>query len=245
MQRVEVELEVGARVATVRLPVGTWTRRAALELDDILAELAEDDSDEVRVIVLAGAGPDFCVGPAPDLKADAGGVDPPARLAASRRPVIAAVSGSCRSVGVAIALAADIRVVDPACRFALPEVPEGRVPPWNAISLAVRVMGPARATPVVLLGAEVSGRQATAVGWAHEVCEEPEARAAGMATQLAERGPLALEYAKEAIWRGVQLPMGHAMRLEADFNHLLQGSSDRAEGLTAFFEKRQPGFTGE
>jgi len=231
-------------VATVAFPGGSLSRQTAIELEDALSELAEDDSDEVRVIVLRAAGGDFCTGPAADLRADASGLDPPIRLLASRRPVVASIAGACRSVGMAIALAADIRIVAPTTSFALPEISEGTLPAWNAAWLTARVVGPSRATPIVLLGAEVGGGEAVAMGLVHESAADPGARAAEVAQLLAGRGPLALEYTKEAVWRGAGLSLGDALRLEADFNHLLQASSDRAEGLAAFFEKRDPRFTG-
>ena len=231
-------------MTTLVLPGAPLDRRAALELEDALGELAEDDSDQVRVIVLTAAGVDFCPGAAEDLRADTSGLDPPSRLLASRRPVVAAISGACRSVGMAIALAADIRIVAATTRFALPEVSEGSLPGWNAAWLTARVVGAARATPIVLLGEEVGGEEAVAMGLAHQLAADPAARATEMAQLLAARGPLALEYTKEAVWRGAGLPLGEALRLEADFNHLLQASSDRAEGLAAFFEKREPRFAG-
>jgi enoyl-CoA hydratase/carnithine racemase len=57
-------------------------------------------------------------------------------------------------------------------------------------------------------------------------------------------GPLALELAKEAVHRGSELPLRDGLRLEGDLNHLLQGTADRAEGLSAFFDKRPPDFAG-
>ena len=223
----------------ITLPDSGLGRRAALELDEVLAGLDEDDSDQIRVLVLSGFGPAPGTG-----DATGAGVDPPSRLVASRRPVVAAVTGACLSAELALALAADIRIAGPNAVFGLPEVPAGAVPGWDAIALLVRVVGPARATPMVLAGRELGATEAAAAGLVHEVAEEPLARALEVAAGLAERGPLALEYAKEAIWRGARMALGDALRLEADFNHLLQSSGDREEGLAAFFDKRPPRFQG-
>jgi enoyl-CoA hydratase/carnithine racemase len=97
---------------------------------------------------------------------------------------------------------------------------------------------------MVLLGREVTGAEAHGAGLVHELADDPAARAREVAATLVERGPLALEYAKEAVRRGSELPLHDALRLEADFNHLLAGSRDRAEGLAAFFDKRPPRFEG-
>ncbi len=62
--------------------------------------------------------------------------------------------------------------------------------------------------------------------------------------QLLGAGPLALEFAKEAVHRGSELPLRDGLRLEGDLNHQLAATEDRAEGLAAFFDKRPPDFAG-
>lgn len=228
----------------IHLPAGGVGRRAALELDELLVGLHEDDRDDVRVLVITGLGGGNKAEPGEEGDAFSAGVEPPARLVSSRRPVVAVIDGPCRSAHLALALGADVRIAGPAAVFSLPDVQDGALPGWDAVGLLVGVVGPGRATPMVLAGAEVSAQDAVVAGLVHEVAEDPFARALALAAQLAERGPLALEYAKEAIWRGSRLAMTDALRLEADFNHLLQASADRAEGLTAFFEKRPPRFQG-
>jgi enoyl-CoA hydratase len=203
--------------------------------------LHEDDGDEIRAIVLTGLGAD----PGSRGSADAtAGVDPTARLLSSRRPVVAAIDGACRQLKMSLALAADIRVAGSGASFGLSDVKEGSIPGWNAIPLLVRVIGPARATPMILAGEVVPAEGAALIGLIHEVVPDPLARATELGELLAQRAPLALEYAKEAIWRGSRMAWPDALRLEGDFNHLLQASADRAEGLAAFFDKRSPRFSG-
>lgn len=238
VEHLEVGWDPRPPLGLITLPDSGLGRRAALELDEIMAGLHEDDSDDIRVLVLNSPGA------ASDGTATEAGVDLPARLTGSRRPVVAAISDACRSAELALALAADIRVAGPDAVFGLPDVAAGALPGWDAIGLLVRVVGPARATPMVLAGQELGASAAVAAGLVHEVADDPVSRAVAVAQVLAERGPLALEYAKEAIWRGARLALVDALRLEADFNHLLQGSADRAEGLAAFFDKRSPRFQG-
>jgi enoyl-CoA hydratase/carnithine racemase len=69
--------------------------------------------------------------------------------------------------------------------------------------------------------------------------------ARGMADVVASRGPIATRLAKEAIWRGLPQPLEQALRFETDLTLLLQTTKDRAEGVRAFLEKRQPVFKGE
>jgi enoyl-CoA hydratase/carnithine racemase len=71
-----------------------------------------------------------------------------------------------------------------------------------------------------------------------------DAQAMALADKLRGLGPLALEFAKEAVHRGAELPLRDGLRLEGDLNTLLATSSDRAEGLAAFFAKRPADFAG-
>jgi enoyl-CoA hydratase/carnithine racemase len=69
--------------------------------------------------------------------------------------------------------------------------------------------------------------------------------ASRLAEVIASRGPIAVRLAKEAIWRGLAMDFEQALRFETDLTLLLQTTKDRAEGVRAFLEKRQPHFTGE
>jgi enoyl-CoA hydratase/carnithine racemase len=70
------------------------------------------------------------------------------------------------------------------------------------------------------------------------------AEAETIATRIAERGPLAVRYAKEAITRGLEMPLEQALRFETDLTIILQTTEDRAEGVRAFLEKRNAEFKG-
>ena len=66
-----------------------------------------------------------------------------------------------------------------------------------------------------------------------------------MARTIASRGKLATRIAKEAVWRGLDMPIEQALRYETDLTLLLQTTKDREEGVRAFVEKRSPKFTGD
>ncbi|MCA9844426.1 MAG: hypothetical protein KC491_07180 [Dehalococcoidia bacterium] len=87
----------------------------------------------------------------------------------------------------------------------------------------------------------VSWRQA---GKIFALAEDPFTEALRLATVVASRAPHATQLAKEAIWRGMEMPLQQALRFETDLTLLLQTTKDRAEGVAAFIEKRQPNFTG-
>jgi enoyl-CoA hydratase/carnithine racemase len=240
VERSEIGFETVGVVGILRVSGAPLSARAARELDGLLEELEADRS--LRVLVVDSAGPDFCPGAGADLDPLGGGVDPPGRLEALRVPVVAAIGGRCASVGTELVLAADVRVAASDAVISLADATAGGFPRWGGIQRLARAAGTSLATAMVLLGREVTGAEAHQAGLVHELADNPSDRAGQVAATLAERGPLALEYAKEAVRRGAELPLHDALRLEADFNHLLAGSQDRGEGLAAFFDKRPPRF---
>jgi enoyl-CoA hydratase/carnithine racemase len=97
---------------------------------------------------------------------------------------------------------------------------------------------------MILLGEEIDSGEALAAGLVSELAEDPQARAMELAQAIAERGPLAERYAKEALNRGLEMPLEQALRYETDLTMILQTTDDRAEGVRAFLEKRDPRFRG-
>ncbi len=238
-------LQNGAQVI-LRLPGGTLNALTASAVAAAAHEITEDRA--VRVVVLTSLGPDFCTGPDPQLDPLGLGEDPAAAIARIRVPVIAAVQGDCRSVGLELVLACDIVVATSSARFALDDVAVGRgLPCWGGTQRLARAVGVARATAMMLSGEELTASAAEAAGLVWSVLEDPNAlqvHCAALANRLCGLGPLALEYAKEAVHRGAELPLRDGLRLEGDLNTLLATSADRAEGLAAFFAKRPADFAG-
>jgi enoyl-CoA hydratase/carnithine racemase len=221
-------------------------------------EAAAGDSG-VRAIVLTGEGDTFASGwdwrafggessaAAVESLRAAGVLDDPFGCFADvARPVIAAVNGDALGGGLALALAADIRIAAETARFGLPEADAGILPIAGATQRLLRLAGRGKALEMVLTGEPIDAAEALRVGLVSEVTPRPklEARAQALAERLAERGPLALQYAKEAISRGIDMPLEQALRFETDLTVILQTTEDRAEGVRAFLEKRRPEFKG-
>ncbi|MEZ5407351.1 MAG: enoyl-CoA hydratase-related protein [Acidimicrobiales bacterium] len=248
LNRIEHRRSDGGSVHHVTVPGGAWDRRTAQELVAVAAELREDRS--ARVVTLAAREAPFCAGPDPDLDPTTGfDPDPAAAWAALRPPVVAVVAGDCLSVGLEVVLAADIRVCGPEAVFALPDLAAGRLPCWGGTQRLARAVRPAEASAMVLLGRPVAAERAAALGLVHAVAADLQpatlsALADELVATLLQRGPLALELAKEAVHRGAELPLRDGLRLEGDLNHQLAATADRAEGLAAFFDKRPPDFAG-
>lgn len=235
-------------VAWVRLERPAGGNRLDADLMADLAEAADavEDRDDVRVVVLSAAGRDFCRG-LPDGRRwpPAAWPDGIGAIARITRPVVAAVSGEARGWGLALALACDVRLLAHGAALVVPP-PDAGLPGAGLAPRLARIVGPARAAELVLLGGRLPARRAVEWGLARAVVARTRlASAAGaLAAALAARGPLALRCAKEAVGRALDLSLDDGLRLEHDLYVLLQTTTDRAEGVRAFLAHRRPDFHG-
>jgi enoyl-CoA hydratase/carnithine racemase len=173
--------------------------------------------------------------------------DPFGCLAELPKPVVCAINGDATGGGLALALACDVRVAAEGARFSLPETGMGLVPMGGATQRLVRIAGRGKATEIVLTGEPVDAAEALRCGLVSAVV--PRAKVAAEAERVAEviasRGPLAVQYAKEVVSRGIDMPLEQGLRYETDMTVILQTTEDRAEGVKAFLEKREPKFKGK
>jgi enoyl-CoA hydratase len=230
-----------------------------LELTQQLIEVQEElDADgSIRVVVVTGAGDKaFCAGS--DVKEFAEVRDRVVEKKLARenrafggfetlsRPVIAAIEGLAYGGGCEISLACDLRIAAESARIAFPEVRLGVVPGSGGLFRLPELVGPARAMELMYLGDPLGAREAERVGLVNEVVPDGEAlpRALEVAHRLS-RGP---KEAVAAIKRGVResARVSHegAVRLTLELSDHVFKSEDCAEGIRAFFEKREPRFEG-
>jgi enoyl-CoA hydratase/carnithine racemase len=205
------------------------------------------DEDDVSCVVVAHEGRDFCLGlerGAGDAALEARRGDFVTALAKVRAPVVVAITGRAADEGLELALAADLRIAAPTARFRLTQVAAGRIPSFGATQRLPRLVGAEAALRLVLLGEEVGAKRAKEIGLVTTVAPNPRAAALRLAAGIAERGPIALRFAKEAVRRSFDLPLDDGARLEHDLYALLQTTADRAEGVRSFLEKRKPRFRG-
>jgi len=162
------------------------------------------------------------------------------------RPVVCAINGDATGAGLELALACDIRIAAEGARLGLPEVQMGMLPLAGGIQRLARLAGRGKAMEMVLTGEPIDTDEALACGLvsavvpANRLYEE----ALALCSRIAERGALAIAYAKEAVTRGIEMPLEQALRYETDLTIILQTTEDRAEGVRAFLEKRKPEFKG-
>jgi enoyl-CoA hydratase/carnithine racemase len=206
---------------------------------DVCRAVSEDD--EVRVVVVTGAGDVFCGGS--ELAAPCGVA---AAVASLEKPVIAAINGNALGQGLEVTLACDIRLVAKGARLGFPQVVNGLPLMDGGTQRLARIVGRGKALEMLFTGETITSEEAYNIGLVSKVVERETltSEAEKLATNLAGKAPIALRYAKEAINKGLDLTMEQGLRLEADLYFLLHTTDDRTEGIRAFQEKRPPEFKG-
>jgi enoyl-CoA hydratase/carnithine racemase len=225
------------------------------ELTRCFTALVTDD--DVRVILVTGAG-DKAFSAGADVREF---VEPqvPTRFRETRRrvdfrqmmdrcpqPIIAAIRGYAFGGGLELALACDIRIAGEGARLGLTEIDLAIIPGGGGTQRLPRLIGRGRALEMILTGARISATEALRLGIVERVVPDAELMTSAMdlARTLAGKAPVALRYAKEAVVKGLGLPLADGLRLENDLSTLLRTTDDRAEGARAFLEKRKPRWTG-
>lgn len=232
-----------------------WHAPFIQELRDI-AEYLRDATD-IKVVVVGASTDEFSIGSSLPTMQDN---DIPTQYqtvtlateaieqwAKLPYPIIMAIHGQCTSLAFSFACIADIRLIADDVQFAAPELAHGLVPAGGITQRLPRLIGKGAAMAVLLGQSMITAEDAMALGLATKkttrknlwdaACEE--------ALRLSELSALSLQYTKECLYRGSELPFDQGLRLELDIYLLLQTSRDRMEGVEAFLQKRKPHFIGE
>jgi enoyl-CoA hydratase/carnithine racemase len=220
-------------------------------LDEAFARLAADEG--VRAVVLTGEGMFFCAGA--DLRSAMSqgpaallqrGREVYPRIAAFPKPLIAAVNGLCLGGGLELALCADIRLAAQSAKFGQPEINLGIIPGWGGTQRLPAAIGVQRARELIYSGRQIRAQEAVEAGLALRSYPDDELRdqALNLARGLAEKPPLALGAAKQAITAWAERGPQEGHRIEGEAMVRLSGTQDAAEGIMAMFEKRRPRFQG-
>ena len=257
-EAIRYELADGVATITLNRPnvhnAMNDTMRA--ELTACFTELAQ--STDARAIVVTGAGErafsagadirEFVAPQVPVKFRDARRrVDFRAAMDRCGQPIIAAINGFALGGGLELALACDIRIAGEDSQLGLTEVNLAIIPGGGGTQRLPRLVGRGKALEMILTGARVDAREALRIGLVERVVPTAEVHtsAQALAKMLAERAPVAMRYAKEAVVKGLGMSLEDGLRLENDLSTLLRTTEDRLEGAKAFLEKRKPRFTGQ
>jgi enoyl-CoA hydratase len=244
------------RTALVRLnrPKQLNALNAAV-MDALCEALEELDREEgVRAIVVTGNERAFAAG------ADIGemaGATPIDMLRGNRigqwdrirrvgKPVIAAVNGWCLGGGCELAMTLDLILAGEGAKFGQPEINIGVIPGAGGTQRLTRAIGKSRAMEMILTGDPMDAAEAERRGLVARVVPDELVveDALALAAKIAEKSPVALRLAKEAVNAAYEMGLTDALAHERRLFYLLFASEDQKEGMAAFLEKRKPDFRG-
>ncbi len=221
----------------------------------LLEELRNDES--VGVVVITGAGDKAFIAGA-DIAEFAGRTAMMQRDVMTGRslfnaidtfpkPIIAMVNGYCLGGGCELALACDIRVASETASFGQPEINLGIIPGGGGTQRLTRLVGEGKAMEMILTGDIIDAKTAFNIGLVNHVfpADQLEAKTLEMANRIAEKSPVALSLAKEAVKIASRSTLDEGLRREVDLFALCFSTEDKDEGVSAFLEKRKPTFKGK
>ena len=227
--------------------------RLSDELTDLCDEIIWDE--EIKVVILTGiAEKSFSIGTNLMEISSRGHEEQQKKLLSITepiskldQPVIAAINGDAIGQALELALACDMRVATDTSRFGLPHIKEGLIPWDGGIQRLSRLLGRGKALEILFFGDIIGAQEALRIGLVNKVVPSENLVTVVMdiAKEMASKGPIALRYAKEAMYKGMDMTLEQGLRLEADLYLLLHSTTDRTEGIKAFREKRVPKFEGK
>ena len=240
--------------------LNAMNRKMTRELVDVCQQVEEDSG--IRIAIFTGAGEKaFSAGM--DLKERAETAFSPIErrqqkltnkiytqaraVAAITKPTIAAIRGYCVGGGLEFALACDMRVAAEDAKLGLTEVRRGIIPGAGGTQRLTRAVGVTKAMEMCLTGDTVSGLEAKSLGLVNNAVPSGDVlrTAEDLAGRILKGAPMSVAFIKEAIKKGVELPLEEGLRLEADLSALIGSTEDAKEGPRAFAEKRAPVWQGK
>ena len=248
--------ETHNRVGLVRLnrPQALNALNATL-MEELMSALEAFDSEPgIGCIVITGSERAFAAGADIKEMAQASAVDMLLRDNISRfdrlrqvkKPVIAAVSGWCLGGGNELAMSCDMIVASESARFGQPEINIGVIPGAGGTQRLTKAVGKAIAMEMVLNNRTLSAEEALQHGLVNRVVpvERYLEEALELASQIAERAPLAVRLGKEAVNHAFESFLSDGLKDERRSFYLLFASQDQKEGMSAFVEKRKAEWKG-
>lgn len=251
-------LEQRGRVAIIT--INRPEKRNALNIKtreegaELLDQLRSDDS--VGVVIFTGAGDKAFVAGA-DIAEFAGRTANMQRevmlgrslftaIDTFPKPIIAMINGYCLGGGCELALACDLRIASETASFGQPEINLGIIPGGGGTQRLTRLVGEGKAMELILTGEMIDAKTAFSIGLVNHVVppDQLESRTIEIANRIAEKGPIAVRLAKEAVKLASRSNLDEGLKREVDLFALCFATEDKDEGVKAFLEKRKPEFKG-
>jgi enoyl-CoA hydratase/carnithine racemase len=249
-EAVRYDVDDGVATITLNRPeqLNSWTAQLGAELGDAMAEADEDD--DIRVVVVTGAGRAFCAGA--DLSGGefGGGKAPKLRVRwpyEVRKPVIAAINGHAVGVGITYPMMCDIRYVAEDAKLAFAFVRRGAIPELASHAIVPRVAGFSVGAELLLSGRTFLGSEAASVGLVTRALPAAEVLPAALAVAhdiAANTAPVSVAVSKRLLWDAMDKSIPDVLALENRLFPKVTALPDAREGIAAFVQKRSPAWSG-
>jgi enoyl-CoA hydratase/carnithine racemase len=246
--------ETFAVITLNRPPANAISEQVMKDLADAIASVERDDS--VRSVILTGSGDRiFCAGA--DLGSAFSGGSVEAfirfgngvlrRMERFPKPIIAAMNGHALGGGCEIAMACHFRVLKAGARMGQTESSLGIIPGYGGTQRLPRLIGRTKALEFLILGTQIPAEECLALGLVNRLSKEGEVLgdARALARQIAGRPPIATRLLIEAVDDGLEEPIDKAIEIETRAFLETLRTEDAAEGIQAFFARREPEFRGK
>jgi 2-(1,2-epoxy-1,2-dihydrophenyl)acetyl-CoA isomerase len=254
---VEVETRRDGAVLTITLnrPEVLNALNEAMH-EGLAGALQQAVEQDVRAVVITGAGRGFCVGAdVSELPREPQAIgellrsrfNPNIRMICRlEKPVIAAVNGPAAGAGLALAMACDLRLAAESASFVPAFLGIGLIPDSGLTHILPRVIGPAAAFEWLVSGRRMAAAEAAERGLVSRVVPDDELAAAttALTDDLVRKPTVAVGLTKRLIGHAGEMTLDEQLDLEAKLQAVAAGTMDFAEGIAAFLEKRPPDFTG-
>jgi enoyl-CoA hydratase/carnithine racemase len=252
---IEYRTEDRIAIITINRPevLNALSAENLIEMSDLLKRF-NNDSDLWACIITGAGEKAFCTGM--DVKeTQPDGLGNPAARPENTlvrdleiwKPLVAAVNGYALGGGLEITLACDIRIASENAVFGLPEVTLGLIPGWGGTQRLSRLIPFGRAVEMILTGKRIDAHEALNLNLVSKVVPQKDLMwtARELAVQLCDSAPLAIQAAKEAVYRGYDIPLAEGLKLESELSGKTMSTKDYAEGRAAFLEKRKSKYKGK
>ena len=254
-QNINLTIEDRAAIVTIdHPPANTFDTQTVTELDAAFTEAT--DNDQVKVIIITGAGQFFVAGADVNEINRLKGYDDAyevvragqqlfAKIERSKKPVIAAINGRfALGGGNELAMACHIRLAEDSVQFGQPEIKLGIMPGWGGTQRLPRIVGKGRALELLLGGGNIKAQEAYRIGLVNKVVPVGTVvrEAKRWAKVLSMWGAVAMGAIIQAVNEGLDMSLEEGVKHEADLFAKLTETEDMREGVSAFLEKRRPKF---
>jgi len=264
MEYEDLLLEKKDRIATITLNVpeklNALTRKMTMSLAKVTDDIARDE--EVRVVIVTGAGRGFSSGADVSMMAGGGGATEITRFQRLQvigwphadvfpklnKPSIAAVNGPCVGGGFSLALSCDIRIASDTARFGAAQIARALVPDYGLTFYLPLVIGVSRAMELMCTAEIIGAEEAERLGIVSRVVPTDQLmdEAQALAEKIAKQPPISIELTKMMVWRSLFDGLARQIDLETGAQQICFTTEDHRESVKAFLEKKPlPEFKGK